>query len=74
LSSLLDRASKLTYRSGRIGQIARYVKREVRLLLDDLHAWDPDERVCYGEFWIRIMRYRAALDRLETWAKAKAAR
>ena len=74
LRDLIERASMLANRGGRVGIIARHVKREVGLLLDDLHAWEPDERVCYGEFWVRIMRYRAALDRIETWAKARAAR
>jgi len=56
---VLDRAEEQQQRKA--AAAARYVIREVQLLVEQLAAWEPDEEVCYDEFISRIRRYYGIL-------------
>jgi len=63
---VLDRAEEKKQR--RAAAIARHVASETSILIEQLAAWQPEDRICYDEFISRIRRHysvlRAAAKRL----------
>jgi len=45
----------------RAAAAARYVIREVQLLVEQLAEWEPSDEICYDEFISRIRRYYGVL-------------
>jgi len=74
LRGLVERASRIRpeqlppaerYRVEMVQAEAERLLSEVERLEEDLAAWSPHERVCYGEFWSRIHALERRLPGLE---------
>jgi len=53
---LIERAERLENR-----RLARKLLGELEILLEDLHSWDPNDEICWDEFWSRIARIKSQL-------------
>jgi len=64
LKELMEKARRLLEDNGKAGRLTRKLVHELELLYRDLHSWDPDEEVCWDEFWSRITRIKKQLELL----------